>query len=74
MDTLYRTLTGQSHRSSASGPSTSRAGHGNTGVLNHLTDRQQKLLAEFKERLRQDGWWSPDGVNGQPSHDDPTLL
>lgn len=45
-----------------------------TGVLNHLTSEQAKLLEEFRERLTQDGWYSPDGVNGKPTHDDGTLL
>jgi hypothetical protein len=45
-----------------------------TGVLNHLTPEQGTLLEEFKERLARDGWYSPDGVNGKPTHDDGTLL
>lgn len=45
-----------------------------TGVLNHLTEAQELKLDEFKERLQKDGWWSPDAVNGKPTHGDGTLL
>lgn len=45
-----------------------------TGVLNHLNEAQEAKLVDFKERLQKDGWWSPDGVNGKPTHDDGTLL
>jgi len=45
-----------------------------TGVLNHLTEQQVQLLDQFKEKLQHDGWWSPDAVNGKPTHDDGTLL
>lgn len=45
-----------------------------TGALNHLTDKQELKLEEFKEKLQRDGWWSPDGTNGKPTHDKGTLL
>lgn len=45
-----------------------------TGVLNHLTEAQEEKLVQFKAKLLKDGWWSPDGVNGKPTHDDGTLL
>ena len=45
-----------------------------TGTLNHLTPAQEHKLEEFKEKLRKTKWWSPDGVNGKPTHDDGTLL
>ncbi|KAK5945478.1 hypothetical protein PMZ80_002683 [Knufia obscura] len=78
---LYRTLTGQSQNSKTDGsPATptslSRMTTTNTqtGVLNHLTEQQEHKLVEFKEKLQADGWWSPDGINGKPTHDDGTLL
>jgi hypothetical protein len=45
-----------------------------SGVLNHLTEAQAEKLVAFKEKLEKDGWWTPDGINGKPSHDDGTLL
>lgn len=45
-----------------------------TGVLNHLTEVQEHRLVEFKQKLETDGWWSADGINGKPTHDDGTLL
>lgn len=45
-----------------------------TGVLNHLSPQQEKLLEEFREKLTKDGWYQPDGINGKPTHDDGTLL
>ncbi len=85
MSELYRTLTGQSQKSSQSKeqahltPSTSVLTKTTTtdpvsGVLNHLTQPQEGKLDEFKARLQKEGWWRPDGVNGKPSHDDGTLL
>lgn len=82
---LYRTLTGSSQKSynskddkpPAGGPidlSKITTSNTQTGVLNHLSDKQNSLLEQFKERLQADGWWSPDGVNGKPTHDDGTLL
>ena len=78
---LYRTLTGQSQAGKADGSPTdptslSRMTTTNTqtGILNHLTEQQEQKLVEFKEKLEQDGWWSPDSVNGKPTHDDGTLL
>lgn len=79
---LYRTLTGSSQKSgqtnSSLAPPTDLSkittSNTQTGVLNHLTGQQEKLLDEFKERLQQDGWWSPDAVNGKATHDDGTLL
>jgi hypothetical protein len=83
--TLYRTLTGQSQKSHqsetshvSSKPAASLQKTTTTdpysGVLNHLTEPQIQKLVDFKERLEKDGWWSPDGVNGKPTHDDGTLL
>jgi hypothetical protein len=43
-------------------------------VLNHLTEAQAVKLDEFKDILLKEGWWTPDGLNGKPSHDDGTLL
>ncbi len=80
---LYRTLTGHSQNSKTDGtlaPSTptslSRLTTTNTqtGVLNHLSEEQEHKLLEFKQVLQKDGWWSPDGINGKPTHDDGTLL
>ncbi|RMD42823.1 hypothetical protein DV735_g2309, partial [Chaetothyriales sp. CBS 134920] len=45
-----------------------------SGVLNHLTETQVQKLDEFKDKLSKDGWWTPNGPNGRPSHDDGTLL
>jgi hypothetical protein len=45
-----------------------------TGTLNHLTAAQEQTLEEFKAQLVKGGWWTPNGVNGKPSHDDGTLL
>lgn len=45
-----------------------------TGTLNHLSEAQEQKLQELKNKLEKDGWWSPDGVNGKPTHDDGTLL
>lgn len=86
--TLYRTLTGQSQKSSHSKnadlltPTSTRRPDLNQvptsqttfGLLNHLTEQQEEKLVEFKERLQKDGWWSPDSINGKPTHDDGTLL
>lgn len=44
------------------------------GVVNHLTPEQEKKLEDFKAKLKADKWWSPDGANGKPTHDDGTLL
>ena len=83
MAALVRTLTSSSQRSQQSkdagpngAPPLSRMTTTNvqTGVLNYLTEHQADLLVEFKEKLQKDGWWSPDGINGKPTHDDGTLL
>lgn len=79
---MYRTLTGQSQKSekshASSKPPVSLQRTTTTdpysGVLNHLTEPQARKLVEFKEKLEKDGWWSPAGVNGKPTHDDGTLL
>lgn len=83
MAALYRTLTGQSQKSHQSEQS-SHVAHTVltkttttdplTGTLNHLTPVQEEKLDEFKAQLLKTGWWSPDGVNGKPTHDDGTLL
>jgi hypothetical protein len=83
--TLYRTLTGQSQRSQKSHhseisapaqPSLTRTTTTDplSGSLNHLTEAQLDKLDDFKTLLQKDGWWTPDGLNGKPSHDDGTLL
>ncbi|KIW26774.1 uncharacterized protein PV07_06583 [Cladophialophora immunda] len=84
MSNLYRTLTGQSQKSHHSDHSVGTHAHPTltrtttadplTGTLNHLNPIQEQKLHEFKDRLREGGWWSPDGVNGKPTHDDGTLL
>ncbi|KIW17163.1 hypothetical protein PV08_04354 [Exophiala spinifera] len=82
MSQLYRTLTGQSHQSHRSDHSTQAQSTVTrttttdplTGTLNHLTAAQEERLVEFKKELQVGGWWTPDGVNGKPSHDDATLL
>jgi hypothetical protein len=84
MTGLYRTSTGQSQksqrseRSHASKPSVALQRTTTTdpysGVLNHLTEPQLEKLVQFKDKLEKDGWWTPNGVNGKPSHDDGTLL
>ncbi|KIX10151.1 uncharacterized protein Z518_01232 [Rhinocladiella mackenziei CBS 650.93] len=82
MSPLHRTLTGQSHSSHHSDHSTqaystltkTTTTDPLAGTLNHLTPVQEQKLEEFKDRLLKGGWWSPDGVNGKPSHDDGTLL
>ncbi|RMZ90753.1 hypothetical protein DV736_g2001, partial [Chaetothyriales sp. CBS 134916] len=88
MNTLHRTRTGQSDKSQKSNsskdnqaiPASARNLAHHTaidplsGVLNHLTESQVRKLDEFKEKLGKDGWWTPEGVNGRPSHDDGTLL
>lgn len=83
---LYRTLTGQSqtsHKSSEESstalparPTITRTTTTGTlvGVLNHLTEAQAVKLDEFKSVLTKEGWWTPHGLNGKPSHDDGTLL
>jgi len=81
--TLYRTLTGQSQKSHHSEHSTTTV-HNTltkttttdplTGTLNHLSPTQEQILDDFKVQLELGGWWSPDGVNGKPTHDDGTLL
>ena len=45
-----------------------------SGVLNHLTHGQEQKLEDFKALLQKGGWWSPEALNGKPSHDDGTLL
>jgi hypothetical protein len=83
--TIYRTLTGQSQRSNKSHHSDiSGSAHPVltrttttdplSGSLNHLTEAQLDKLDDFKALLQRDGWWTPDGLNGKPSHDDGTLL
>jgi hypothetical protein len=86
MSQLIRTLTGQSQKSNQSKeqqpnltPVTSTLTRTTTtdplsGVLNHLTEAQIRKLDDFKQKLQKDGWWSPEGVNGHPTHDDGTLL
>lgn len=85
MAQLYRTLTGSSQKSYNSKDEKPPTGapidlskittsNTQTGVLNHLSDEQARLLEQFKEKLQKDGWWSPDGVNGKATHDDGTLL
>ncbi|KIX94225.1 uncharacterized protein Z520_09935 [Fonsecaea multimorphosa CBS 102226] len=81
MSNLYRTLTGQSQKSDHSvgthaHPTLTRTTTADplTGTLNHLNPIQEQKLHEFKQRLQEGGWWSPDGVNGKPTHDDGTLL
>jgi hypothetical protein len=84
MSTLYRTLTGQSQKSHHSDHTVGSQAHPTltrttttdplTGTLNHLTPPQELKLEEFKEKLQKEGWWSPNGVNGKPTHDDGTLL
>ncbi|KAK5199284.1 hypothetical protein LTR96_003345 [Exophiala xenobiotica] len=82
MSQLYRTLTGQSQtshqsdRSTQAPPTLSRTTTTDplTGTLNHLVPAQEGKLDEFKKQLQKGGWWSPDGVNGKPTHDDATLL
>jgi len=82
MSQLYRTLTGQSqtsHHSDRSTQAHSTLTRTTTtdplaGTLNHLTPVQEGKLDEFKRQLQKGGWWSPDGVNGKPTHDDATLL
>lgn len=79
---LYRTVTGQSQKDGATGgglappPDMTKITTTNTqtGVLNHLSEAQEQLLVEFKQKLEKDGWWSPNGINGKPTHDDGTLL
>lgn len=84
MPALSRTTTGQSQKSHTSGHSHASKPSVNltkttttdpySGVLNHLTEAQALKLVEFKESLEKDGWWTPSGINGKPSHDDGTLL
>ena len=78
MSQLYRTMTGQSTTSiDTSKPtplSRMTTSDPKTGVLNHLTDHQRELLSDFKQKLEAEGWWSPIGLNGHPTHDDGTLL
>ena len=84
MSGLYRTLTGQSQQSQQSHmteaskqtPSLQKTTTTDpfSGVLNHLTDAQSHKLDQFKARLEKDGWWTREGINGKPSHDDGTLL
>lgn len=80
---LIRTLTGTSQQTPETQDNINRGQapltrttttNTQTGVLNHLTEAQEAKLVEFKERLQKDGWWSPDAVNGKPTHDDGTLL
>lgn len=82
MSQLYRTLTGQSHQSHHSEHSTqahptltrTTTTDPLTGTLHHLTPTQEEKLVDFKKELQKGGWWTPDGINGKPSHDDATLL
>jgi hypothetical protein len=84
MSALYRTLTGQSQKSHHSDHTVGSQAHPTltrttttdplTGTLNHLTAPQEHKLDEFKEQLQKAGWWSPEGINGKPTHDDGTLL
>jgi hypothetical protein len=78
MSQLYRTLTGQSqksHQSETLAPAqTNTTTDPLSGVLNHLTEPQGNKLDDFKQRLQKGGWWSPEGINGKPTHDDGTLL
>ena len=83
MSQLYRTMTGQSQKSQiseqttlANSPSLSRTTTTDplTGTANHLTAVQVEKLQEFKRQLEKGGWWTKNGVNGKPSHDDGTLL
>lgn len=78
MAQLVRSLTGQSVKSfnEPVSPVLARTTttDAQTGTLNHLSEAQEQKLQEFKDKLGQDGWWSPDGVNGKATHDDGTLL
>jgi hypothetical protein len=83
MATLYRTLTGQSQKSHQSEQShvskpvslqRTTTTDPYSGVLNHLTEPQAQKLDLFKDKLEKDGWWTREGSNGRPSHDDGTLL
>lgn len=77
---LIRTLTGSSQKSSQTEnglhPALTKMTTTNSqfGVLNHLTESQAEKLQQFKDKLEHDGWWSPSGINGKPTHDDGTLL
>ena len=79
--TLYRTLTGQSQQSSQTNTASERpelsqvqTSQTTFGVLNHLSEQQEEILVQFKDKLQADGWWSPDSINGKATHDDGTLL
>ncbi|KIV85309.1 hypothetical protein PV11_01015 [Exophiala sideris] len=83
MSQLYRTITGQSQKSHiseqtipANSPTLSRTTTADplTGTINHFTAVQEEKLREFKRQLEKGGWWTPNGVNGKPSHDDGTLV
>ncbi|KAI1626772.1 CRAL-TRIO domain-containing protein [Exophiala viscosa] len=83
MSQLHRTMTGQSQQSHiseqtipANSPTLSRTTTADplTGTINHLTPVQEEKLQEFKRQLEKGGWWTPNGVNGKPSHDDGTLV
>ena len=78
MATLYRTLTGQSQKSTESAHPADLSKVTTTGTLagtvNHLTEHQNDQLLLFKEKLQKTGWWRPDAGNGRASHDDGTLL
>lgn len=77
---LIRTLTGTSQKSSQQEnglhPALTKMTTQNSqyGVLNHLSEGQEEKLQQFKDKLEKDGWWSPNGINGKPTHDDGTLL
>ncbi|KAM0751229.1 CRAL/TRIO domain-containing protein [Meredithblackwellia eburnea MCA 4105] len=45
-----------------------------TGHLNHLTEQQEKALRQFKLKLENNGFYSPQKDGQDPSHDDVTLL
>lgn len=80
MGSLYRTLTGQSQKSNVedvnnlTNVKSIDPADPLSGYLNHLNPLQQERLEEFKAKLQKDGWWTPEGPNGRPSHDNATLL
>jgi hypothetical protein len=79
MSALARVSTEQSQKSHISNNSDPKLHKTATvdsqfGVVNHLTEPQAQKLEQFRERLLKDGWWTPNGVNGKPSHDEGTLL
>jgi hypothetical protein len=44
--------------------------------LGHLTDAQQSALDKFKKSVQEQGYYTPEGVDGRKTatHDDATLL